>query len=209
MVDGLYHLKTPLEARGEVRIEDLVPQLSECIQPAELCAAVNHGYHLWRSRRQTRARAGVLRTALTEQYAAMASALASMADRLGQAGLPDPRRQARVTEFFTGLGLETLECTVTGDLAGRTTVGVTVARTRFTPQEQEALAAEVSRLCRRDFGLPEISHCRTVTMLTFTEKPLFHAVFGSAGRTAKGQDISGDALEQFCEIGRASCRERV
>ena len=204
VVDGLYHLKTPLESRGEVRIEDLVPQLSECIQPAELCAAVNHGYHLWRSRRQTRARAGVLRAALTEQYAAMASALAGMADRLGQAGLPDPRRQARVTEFFTGLGLETLECTVTGDLAGRTTVGVTVARTRFTPQEQEALAAEVSRLCRRDFGLPDISHCRTVTMLTFTEKPLFHAVFGSAGRAAKGQDISGDALEQFCDSsGRA------
>ena len=61
-----------------------------------------------------------------------------------------------------------------------------------------------SRLCRRDFGLPDISHCRTVTMLTFTEKPLFHAVFGSAGRAAKGQDISGDALEQFCDpSGRA------
>lgn len=204
VVDGLYHLKAPLEARGQVQIEDLVPQLSGCIHPAELCGAVNHSYHLWRSRRQARARAGMLRTALTEQYTAMASALAAMSDKLGQAGLPDSRRQARVTQFFTGLGLETLECTVTTDLAGRITVGVTVARTRFTGEEQQALAAEVSRLCRRDFSLPEISHCRTVTMLTFTEKPLFQAAFGSASRPAGGQEISGDALEQFCDAsGRA------
>ena len=52
--------------------------------------------------------------------------------------------------------------------------------------------------------LPEVTHCRTVTMLTFGERPLFTATFGTAGRPAKGQNVSGDALDCFCDTsGRA------
>ncbi|MGN0984366.1 MAG: SpoIIE family protein phosphatase [Gemmiger sp.] len=201
VMDGLYHLKKPLEARGQVLVEDLQGQLSVCIHPADLCHAMNHGYRLWRSRRQSRAQASVLRAALTEQYSAMAGALAQLADRLGQAGLPDPRREGRVAQLFTDIGLEALECSVTSDLTGRTTVCVTVARTHFTEEERAALTSEISRLCRRELDLPEITHCRTVTMLRFGERPLLRAVFGSAGRCASGQQISGDALEQFCDNG--------
>ena len=203
-MDGLYQLKPALESRGRVEVEDLPGQLSVCIHPGDLCMAANHGYRLWRSRRQTRARAATLRAALTEQYSALASALAQLAGKLGQAGLPDPRREAKVAQLFAGLGLEALECSVTADLAGRLTVSVTIARTRFTAEEAAALGAEVGRLCRRDLEEPEITHCRTVTMLTFSEKPLFRAQFGAAAHAARGQAVSGDALEQFCDAsGRA------
>ena len=80
---------------------------------------------------QTRARATMLRTALTEQYSALAGALAQLAGRLGQAGLPDPRREARVVQLFGELGLDALECSVSSDLAGRLSVSVTIARTRL------------------------------------------------------------------------------
>ncbi len=203
-MDGLYQLKPTLESRGRVEVEDLPGQLSVCIHPADLCTAANHGYRLWRSRRQTRARASMLRTALTEQYSAMAGALAQLAGKLGQAGLPDPRREEKVAQLFAGLGLDALECSVTSDLAGRLTAAVTIARTRFTEEEIKALTAEVSRICRRDMDLPEVTHCRTVTMLTFGERPLFTATFGTAGRPAKGQNVSGDALDCFCDTsGRA------
>ena len=95
-MDGLCHLKPILEGQGRVEVQDLPGQLSVCIHPADLCTAANHGYRLWRSRRQTRARASMLRTALTEQYSALAGALAQLAGKLGQAGLPDPRREAKV-----------------------------------------------------------------------------------------------------------------
>ena len=109
-----------------------------------------------------------------------------------------------MAQLFAGLGLEALECSVTADLAGRLTVSVTIARTRFTAEEAAALGAEVGRLCRRDLEEPEITHCRTVTMLTFSEKPLFRAQFGAAAHAARGQAVSGDALEQFCDAsGRA------
>lgn len=93
-MDGLYHLKPVLESRGRVEVQDLPGQLSVCIHPADLCTAANHGYRLWRSRRQNRARAQMLRTALTEQYSALAGALAQLAGKLGQAGLPDPGGRA-------------------------------------------------------------------------------------------------------------------
>lgn len=203
-MDGLYHLKPVLESRGRVEVQDLPGQLSVCIHPADLCTAANHGYRLWRSRRQNRARAQMLRTALTEQYSALAGALAQLAGKLGQAGLPDPRRESRVAQLFAGLGLEALECSVTADLAGRLTASVTICRTHFTREEITGLTEEMSRLCRRDMDLPEITHCRTVTMLTFGERPLFAAQFGAAAHAAAGQSVSGDALDQFCDTsGRA------
>ena len=177
-MDGLQHLKPVLESKGRVEVQDLPGQLSVCIHPADLCTAANHGYRLWRSRRQTRARASMLRTALTEQYSALAGALAQLAAKLGQAGLPDPRREAKLAQLFAELGLDALECSVTADLAGRLTASVTICRTHFTQEEISGLVEEVSRLCRRDMDLPEITHCRTVTMLTFGEKPLFTAERG-------------------------------
>ena len=203
-MDGLYQLKPTLESRGRVEVEDLPGQLSVCIHPADLCTAANHGYRLWRSRRQTRARASMLRTALTEQYSAMATALAQMAARLGRAGLPDPRREARTTQLFASLGLEPLECSVLTDLAGRVTAAVTLPRTSFTPGECRALAEEMGRICRRDFDPPEVTNCRTVTMLHFGERPLYRAVFGLASRPAPPETVSGDACRQFCDsAGRA------
>lgn len=203
-MDGLYRLKPTLENQGQVQVEQLPGQLSVCIHPADLCTAVNHGYRLWRSRRQARARTTALRTALTEQYGAVAAALAQLAERLGQAGLSDPRREQKVAQLFAQLGLEALECSVTADLGGRITVGVTVARTRFTQEELAALTVETGRICGRDLSLPDVVHCRTVTMLSFAEKPLFEVEFGASGRPARGQTISGDALQQFCDAaGRA------
>ena len=38
----------------------------------------------------------------------------------------------------------------------------------------------MTRICRRDMDTPEITHCRTVTMLCFGEKPLFTVEFGAA-----------------------------
>ena len=151
-----------------------------------------------------RDRASLLRGALTEQYSAMASALAQMASRLGQAGLPDPRREAKVANLFSTLGLEPLECSATSDVAGRISVNVTIPRMKFTDVELQALAREVGRICRRDFDLPDLAQCRTVSMLRFGERPLFTPAFGLASRPAPPETVSGDACDQFCDrAGRA------
>lgn len=204
MVDGLYHLKTPLETRGRVEIEDLQGMLTACARPSDLCRTVSHGYRLWRSRRQGRARTAALRTALTGQYEAIAEALARMAVQLERADLPDPPREAKTAQLFAELGLDALECSVVTDLYGRMRARVTVARTAFTPEELAALAQELGRACRRDLAPPEAHSHHAVTTLLFAERPLFRAEFGAANRPAAGQTVSGDAWEQFCDAsGRA------
>lgn len=62
----------------------------------------------------------------------------------------------------------------------------------------------MGRICRRDFDPPEVTNCRTVTMLHFGERPLYRAVFGLASRPAPPETVSGDACRQFCDsAGRA------
>ena len=196
-MDGLYALRGALEHNGRVELEDLPGQLSTCVHPADLCATVSHGYRLWCSRRQTRARAELLRTALTEQYSAVAEALGVLSEQLGRPGDPEPYKSSRVAEFFTGLGAPPQECAVTLDDLGRTHAAVTLPRTRFTPQELAALAGEVGHICRRTLEVPQVLSCKGMTTLLFSERPALRAVFGAASAAARGE-VSGDAVQQFC-----------
>ena len=196
-MDGLYTLRGALEHNGRVELEDLPGQLSTCVHPADLCATVSHGYRLWCSRRQTRARAELLRTALTEQYSAVAEALGVLSEQLGRPGDPEPYKSSRVAEFFTGLGAPPQECAVTLDDLGRTHAAVTLPRTRFTPQELAALAGEVGHICRRTLEVPQVLSCKGMTTLLFSERPALRAVFGAASAAARGE-VSGDAVQQFC-----------
>ena len=202
-MEGLFDLKKPLEATGRVSVEQLPGQLAGCLHPMELCGCAGQGYAVLCGRRETRLRGQALRSALTEQYSAVAGALARMAEELSQGGTEDPVRARRLAGLFANLGLEPLECRVQLDPLGRLNAQVTVNRTAFSPEEREQLRDEVQHLCRSPLALPQVAHWRTVTTLTFAEQSYYTPVFGLAQRPAQ-EKFSGDAAQQFCDgFGRA------
>ena len=137
---GMEALRPLLEQNGNVEAAQLPGELSRCIHPAALCAAAGRSFALYRSRKEARIHSEAMRTALTEQYSAVAEALGVLSEQLGRPGDPEPYKSSRVAEFFTGLGAPPQECAVTLDDLGRTHAAVTLPRTRFTPQELAALA---------------------------------------------------------------------
>lgn len=202
-VKGLYSLKGLLEEGQRISVEQLPPQFYRCEKPAALCSCLCQGYAVQCSRRESALRMTALRSALSEQYGAMAGALAHMAEDLAQGGAVDETKSSRVASLLESMGLEPLEALVQNDGLGRMKVTATLSRTPFEEEELQGLAEEVEHLCRRSFGLPQVNHCRTVTTLTFAEKPVYEAVFGLALRPAR-QEASGDAARQFCDgSGRA------
>lgn len=196
-LEGMNALRPILEQQGHLQQNDLPGQLSRCIHPAALCAAANRSFALYRSRKEAHVHAEAMRTALTEQYSAVADALGILSEQLGRPGNPEPYKSGRVAAFFASLGAPPLECTVSLDDLGRTRAAVTLPRTRFSPPELAALAQETGRICRRAFDPPQVLSCKGMTTLLFCEKPALRAVFGAAGTAAKGT-ISGDAVQQFC-----------
>ena len=201
-LEGMNALRPILEQQGHLQASDLPGQLSRCIHPAALCAAANRSFALYRSRKEAHVHAEAMRTALTEQYSAMADALSVLSEQLGRPGNPEPYKSGRVAAFFASLGTPPLECAVTLDDLGRARAAVTLPRTRFSSPELAALAQETGRICRRDFDPPQVLSCKGMTTLLFCEKPALRAVFGSAGTAAKGT-ISGDAVQQFCSPAAA------
>ena len=196
-LEGMQALRPILERQGHLSNPDLPVQLSRCIHPAALCAAATKSFALYRSRKEAYVHAEAMRTALTEQYSAVADALGVLSEQLGRPGDPEPYKSGRVAALFTSLGAPPLECVVTLDDLGRTRAAVTLPRTRFQPAELDALAQEVGGLCRRVFETPQVLSCKGMTTLLFCEKPALRAVFGAAGAAARGT-ISGDAVQQFC-----------
>ena len=142
-LEGMEALRPLLESSGGLETAQLPGQLSRCIHPAALCAAANRSFALYRSRKEARLHAEAMRTALTEQYSAVAEALGVLGEQLGRPGDPEPYKSGRVADFFAQLGTPPQECAVTLDDLGRTHAAVTLPRTRFSAQELAALAGEL------------------------------------------------------------------
>ena len=167
-LEGMEALRPLLEQNGGLETAQLPGQLSRCIHPAALCAAASRSFALYRSRREARLHAEAMRTALTEQYSAVAEALGVLGEQLGRPGDPEPYSSGRVADFFAGLGTPPQECAVTLDDLGRTHAAVTLPRTRFSAQELAALAGEVGRICRRTLEVPQVLSCKGMTTLLWT-----------------------------------------
>ena len=93
-------LRPLLEENGRLEPAQLPGQLSRCIHPAALCAAAARSFALYRSRKESRLHAEAMRTVFTEQYSAVAEALAVLGEQLGRPGEPEPYRSDRVAAFL-------------------------------------------------------------------------------------------------------------
>ena len=80
---GMEALRPLLEQNGSVEAAQLPGELSRCIHPAALCAAAGRSFALYRSRKEARIHSEAMRTALTEQYSAVAEALGVLSEQLG------------------------------------------------------------------------------------------------------------------------------
>lgn len=197
-VDGFLRLKPILEQQGRAALEQLPGQFCRCVHPVELCSAAGRAYTLYRSRRESRVRAQAMRSALTEQYTAMAQALGQMAGQLGQTVAPDEGKTARLSALLASLGLEPLEAQLGYDASGRLRGTVSVSRTTFSDEELTELSKEASAICHRALAPFVVDHTGPVTTLTLAEKAVYDPVFGLAAHPAK-EDACGDAVQQFCD----------
>ena len=93
---GMEALRPLLEQNGSVEAAQLPGELSRCIHPAALCAAAGRSFALYRSRKEARIHSEAMRTALTEQYSAVAEALGVLSEQLGRPGDPEPYKSSRV-----------------------------------------------------------------------------------------------------------------
>ena len=83
-LEGMEALRPLLEENGRLEPAQLPGQLSRCIHPAALCAAAARSFALYRSRKESRLHAEAMRTVFTEQYSAVAEALAVLGEQLGR-----------------------------------------------------------------------------------------------------------------------------
>lgn len=202
LIDAFYDLKPILAQTEHVGVEHFTAGLSHCVHPAAMASELTRAYALYRGKSETRVQGDTLRTALAEQYGAVAEALESLSAQLSMQGTPEHYKTRRMVELFTELGMPPSECAVTQELNGSLRVAITLPRTGFTEGELQCLAQDVSRVCRRVVDVPQKLSCRGVTTLIFGEKPALRAAFGVAFRPAKG-DVSGDAVQQFCHANSA------
>ncbi len=196
-VEALFHLKPMLEQNGQLDLAKLPGQFSYCIHPSALCAAVERSWVEYGARRKARARSQGMRAAITEQYEAIAQALAALAQQLGVQGSRDAGRTGRLAAAFASLGREPLACSVTFGGQGQLQAAVTLRRMDFSKNDLRILAEETSRVCHRQMDVPQVCNGKDAVTLIFAEKARLRPIFGMANSPAQ-QQVSGDVVRQFC-----------
>ncbi|MFI3169254.1 MAG: PP2C family protein-serine/threonine phosphatase [Faecalibacterium sp.] len=197
LMDAFYDIKPILEQTEHVGVEQFTAGLSHCVHPAAMASELTRAYALYRGQGQAKMQSDALRSALTEQYGAVAQALESLSAQLSVQGMPEHYKTRRVMELFAELGMPLSECAVTQEANGSLRAVVTLPRSGFTAGELESLARDLTRVCHRTIAMPQKLSCRGVSTLIFHEIPALRPVFGVAFQPAKG-DVSGDAVQQFC-----------
>ncbi|HIV86992.1 MAG TPA: serine/threonine-protein phosphatase [Candidatus Pygmaiobacter gallistercoris] len=203
-LNGLTDLVEQLRQGREVTAETLPPALARsCTRQAVFAGAVNRYYADYLTRRAVAVRTGALRTALTQQYTALAGALGTLAQDLFEETVLDNRRAARVSELFSSLSLPPLDVSVTLTRDGRCRVSVKLTRSSFSEEELRELCGEVSACCGRRFSCGYHTARGSASLLEFSEAAPFEVRFATAGRSAAG-GVSADAVQTFCDLqGRA------
>ena len=195
-MDALFQCKPLLEQGGTLELTRLPGQFSYCIHPSALCAVLERSWVEYGARRKTRARAQGMRAIITEQYEAIAQALAGLASQLGVQGSRDTGRTGRLAAAFSSLGQEPLACAVTLGMQGQLQAAVTLRRVNYTQKDLHILTQETARVCRRTMSPPQVCTGGEAVTLIFSEKPRLRPVFGQANSPAR--QVSGDVVRQFC-----------
>ena len=203
-MDGLTSVKEALSAGREITSETLPgPLAALCVRPAVLAGAISRYYSDYLTRRTVAARTGVLRSALTQQYTAVADALGQVAGELFEETVLDNRRAAKVSDLFYAVGLPPLDAAAVITRDGRCRVTVKTGRTGLSDEALQELCAEVSACCGRRFVCTRHTARGAASQFEFYEAAPYEAQFATAGRSAAG-GVSADAVKTFCDVrGRA------
>ncbi|MEG0768777.1 MAG: SpoIIE family protein phosphatase [Ruthenibacterium sp.] len=198
--DAFNKMQQTLQTRGYVTPVDLPePMQGNCKLPKRLTSTLSTAYRISAQRRSTAARSRTMRAALTEQYSAMAAAIACLAGQVYREEMPDKRKARRVERLFCELGTEPMEVTVATDTFGCLHASVQLPRLPFSSEELAMLTKEVSSLCRCRFAPVRCENLYAATQLIFAEQAAFAPSFGVCILPAR-ENISADVCKTFTDL---------
>ncbi|MEG1380990.1 MAG: SpoIIE family protein phosphatase [Ruthenibacterium sp.] len=202
--DAFNNLQAVLNRTGGVTAEALpAPLQSECLYATRLAAAFNKLYYASMARRAACAKNAAMRTALAEQYGALAAALGGLSTQVYREQSPDGRKAARIAQLLHKIGAEPLEVQVSTDADERLYVDICLPRMRFTDEELALLTKELSVLCRCAMEQAVCRQAPTSTRLTLRQAAQFTPLFGVCSLPASGT-VSADAVKMFVDVGGAA-----
>lgn len=187
----------PLLAQGTITVQDLPPILEcRCVQPEKLTLALNSEYAAFASRRETHSRTQNMRTALTEQYNALAVSLAGLAQDISRQEMPDMRRSTRLASALHSEGYAPLEVMVMYSDAGRLRAQIRFSCASFSAKELDKVSAIAEKACDMRFSPPVCTRCGSSTALDYTPCCVYKLEYGVASLSAHGK-ICADAVRCF------------
>lgn len=197
--DQLNKAVAALRENGYITTDNLSPRLVQsCKNAAQLCGAISKGFAIELAKKTASVQSKMLRSALNEQYGAMAGAIDKLSRQINTEQKCDTVKTAAVNRLFCEIDLEPVYVAAEYDLNGRMRVQVKTARAEATERQLRQITAEVGRCCGRSFSCCAPSNGGAYTTFLFLEKPFCVPQFAKAVRAADNK-VSADIIDYFCD----------
>lgn len=171
---------------------------TRCQHLPQVCGALTKNRAICLASAASETRTQLLRTALNEQYSAVADSLEHLAGEVLHQERQLPAKGKKVAALFREMQLPALKTEVTKDEKGRVQAQVTIPRVVLNEEEKKAMETEVSVCCDCTLKLSSCEAQGDTTVLLFLEKALLKPSYARAGSAAK-ENVSADVTEYFCD----------
>lgn len=171
--------------------------LRRCLMPERLSLGITLEYSAWQARRAAKAQGEIMRSALQEQFSALAHAIKGFSCELWREDMPDRKKALRVENLMYNLGIQPFDVRVSQDIDNRMHAEVRMPKATLSQKDLQVLTDEISDICRCSFSQAQCTQQKGVTVLNFYEKALFDVQFALHCISAKA--VCGDACRTFCD----------
>ena len=199
-MDSFNNLTQILKKEGKILSKNFNPPIEKnCAKQDVVAAYVNKYYNEYLSKEGTLRKVSQVRSVVTDQFEGMALMLKGFADEVCAITSFDVDITKKVSAYLKDKALDIHLINCYRDKDDRLTVQLYLPNYKVRRLEGENIIQDLSDICDRDMGEPEMSVGENSTKVTFSEREVYRVQFSAVQYNCKNGKISGDSYSAFSD----------
>ena len=183
---------------GEIGGDDIRKLFNKkCCKSEEMAQSVNQHYDSYKCFIAAEARISQIRGVVAGQFSGLGDILHDFKEEFESFESYDIAASERVCAYLKANGFVPIECSCRIDRLGRMSVELELADADRKLVKKENMVRELSKLCGRRLGSPQITAVSNRSRAMFSEKPKFDVQIGSSQHICSSGNLCGDSFNYF------------
>ncbi len=168
-----------------------------CINMTQLTNHLSLGYNQYLQGLRTARSVARMRENTWHQLEGISQMVDNLAHNINSISHTEPNLKKTITDYFSSVGVEIMDCVYYVDLSGNHSIQITVPVIKLPRIDKEKSSLDLSQILERDFDLPYTQKQGDEIVLTYPQIGSYKISFGIYQHSANNDSYCGDYCKQF------------